>query len=583
MATPTTTGSTPPASGRIGQPTATSAVVLQAYKDSAFPGVAFTNQLAIDLTSNTLVFYDSNGAWQGLSGSAGVQSFYGPVAPVTGVEEGDRWFDTTTGVWNMWNKAKGKWLPGNIAYSATAPTNPQPGDAWFNTGTNILSFWNGTAWVPSDDFSAPGVFIGAMPTAAVVGSKWTDSNGVQYVCITTYASGGTMADWQQIVLATDPLATLIGQNGQLVVAQEATPPPTPTPSTAVTAATGLVWLDITDGSSAEGNYYVYTGSAWQLVTSPSTLVLCAGLKVSQTAPGILGTNLNYIWPDPLAVKITLNSAFAIGSDSNVSTNPGPWISSPISWISVTSNMATVGLANGTAGFMPQRSISIAGLTHTALNGTWTVSEVLDAQRLTFAATTADIAEVADTGEATFILKIGDVAEDPGLNEWFIYNSDSTTGGTGTWADWVLVTNPSTIALCATIGTRAAPNMISQRCILVGTDVSTGNPQNIAADLNGALADVMALADASFQNSDVALSNYAVASGSWVAPSMLYFSGPDQPLLTQVGWMGLDLLDTYSAQDIQALASVTDEGWTGTAYKISNSNFLSTYETNRGVL
>lgn len=576
--------STPPQSTRIGQPVQTSATVVPAYADTDFPSVAFTNQLAIDLTTKSLAYFDANGAWQGVVSSSGVQTFYGPVPPVAvNLSDGDRWFDTATGIWNVWNASKSSWMPGNAAYSSQPPTNPTIGQAWYDTATQTLYFWNGSDWVLGTDPTAPGIYTGAMPAAAVAGSSWTDPNGIQYVCITTYTSGGSLDYWVQITIGADPLVGLITQNGQLIQAQEIdTTNVYAGPSTQVPITTGLVWLDITDGAPTEGDYFVYTGTEWRVVTAPSTLVLCAGLRVSQNAQGIIGTNLNYIWPDPLASLVTLNSSFASGTGSANSAAPGPVVLANVSAVSVASNIATINV-DTTGGFLAGRSISVQGLATTALNSTWTLSQVIpNTEQLVFAAANvADIASTADAGTATLQFAIGDVAEDPVLNEWFIW--DQTANVTNTWADWVMVQNPSTVALCATIATQVLPELLSSRCVAVGRDVATGQYQNIPADLNAAFQDVLAIADVDYQAADIALSNYTIASGSYVQDSILYFVGSDQPVLANVAPVGVALMNTSSAQDAQVLISVTDSGWTGTATKIQSANFLATYATARGTL
>lgn len=585
MANPTTRNSTPPASSRIGQQAPINAIILQAYDDAAFPGIAFTNQLAIDLTTKTLVYYNADGAWQGVTSAADVQSFYGPVQPTTtNLFNGDRWFNTTTGVWNVWSAILGAWVPGNIAYSEVAPTAPTVGEAWYDTSTQTLKFWDGTAWVAAGTPTAPTVTTGTMPASAVQGSSWTDYLGIQYVCILSYTSGGTMANWRQLLSGSDPLASLINQNGQLIEAQELTVGVISAgPSTQAPIATGLVWLDITDGQPTEGNYYVYTGAAWQQVTNPATLVLCSGLKVSQNAPGILGTNLNYIWPDALASLITLNSIFALGTNSANSAAPGPTPPrANVANVAVTSNVATVFATGPTAGFQAGRNITLAGLATTSLNGSWKLSVANNISgKMTFNANVANVATTADTGTITEPFIIGDVAEDADANDWWLWDQINTV--TGTWADWVPVTNPSTVVMCATIATQQLSALISARCIAVGQDIATGQYQNVPADLNAALLDLQALGDATYQPADIALANYAVASGQYQANSVLYFVGQDAPLMANVGTVGLSVMNTYSGSDVQDLIGVTDEGFTGTSAKIQAANFLLTYTTARGTL
>lgn len=281
MSNPTTANGTPPASARIGQPIKPSSVVLRGYPDNGFPGIAFVGELAIDLDTKTLAYYDSNGAWQGVLGGADYQSFYGPVAPTTGVNEGDRWFSTVTQTWSTWSGALSAWLPGDAAYSKTTPTSPTVGQAWYNPTTKQLEFWDGTSWVLGGTSTAPQSFTGALPSAAHAGSRWTDSSGVQWICITAYTSGGTLANWQRVVLANDPLATLIRGNGNSIICREATSsPPTPTNPGGTAVTSGLIWLDLQKGSDNLGNFFVYDpsgGGSWKQVYAPATLELCLAL------------------------------------------------------------------------------------------------------------------------------------------------------------------------------------------------------------------------------------------------------------------------------------------------------------------
>lgn len=586
MTDPTTRIATPPQSSRIAQQAPTNAVILPAYTDVGFPGVAFSYQLAIDIDTNTLRFYNTNGAWQGILSAADVQTFYGPVTPTTtGVYDGDRWYNTATGIWHVWSEANTAWMPGDVAFSTQPPATPAVGDTWFDTANQVLKFWDGSAWVLGGAPTAPGSYTGAFPNGPVVeGSRWTDSFGVQFVCTTAYAAAmGTRANWTQITIGADPLVNLIQQNGQLIQAVEQTPGTiTAGPSVPVgmSVTTGLVWLNTTPASTYEGDYFVYTGTYWQQVINPGTLVLCAGLKVSQNAPGIVGTNLNYIWPDDLAALVTLNSSFVSGTGSAVPTDPGPVVSSAITAVQLTSNVARITVST-LAGFISGRTITVSGLTTTALNGTHVITEIdLPNMQIVFDKTNANIAPTADSGTATLVFQIGDVALDEPENEWFVFTADTPTGD---WVDWENVTNPSTVELCATIATQVLPSLISQRCIQVGQDVATGQYQNVPSDLNAALLDVLALADATYQPMEGSLSNYVTASQSYQQNSVLYFVGIEQPVLANVSPLGTSLMNTASSTAAQALISVTDQAWTGSDTKIQAANFLTTYTTARGTL
>ena len=101
-----------------------------------------------------------------------------PGAPLTG----QLWFNTTTGVLQVYNGVAFKSLGGSQA-SATAPTNNSIGDLWYNTTLSQLFVWTGTAWllIGPTYTSATGI-TGAIP--AVV----TDTLSASHIIIELYVN-----------------------------------------------------------------------------------------------------------------------------------------------------------------------------------------------------------------------------------------------------------------------------------------------------------------------------------------------------------------------------------------------------------
>lgn len=318
MATPTTQGRTPPQSGRIAQQAPAGTVVLPILEDGAFPQIAFTGQVAVNLSQKALAYYDTDGVWQSVISGSEVRSYYGEVAPTGVGMAGDRWFNSKSLMWYSWNPTYAAWMPGDIAYGESAPTNPTVGEAWFNPQTRALTYFNGTTWVSGSDPTAPGVYSGAMPAAATAGSAWTDTDGIAWACDTTYTGGTGTGKWSRWALRVDPLAKLILANRTAVSLGESSASP-PLPAMLWSAYTlGMVWLDTQPGSPNLGNFYVWDGTSWRRVYAPNTIDLCLSLIATQsnvqfintdsltlTAPGPATLHLSYV-PAPGSLHVYWN-------------------------------------------------------------------------------------------------------------------------------------------------------------------------------------------------------------------------------------------------------------------------------------
>ena len=99
-----------------------------------------------------------------------------PGAPLTG----QLWFNTTTGVLQVYNGVAFKSLGGSQA-AATAPTNNAIGDLWYDTSQDQLNAWTGTAWLlVGPIYNADTGVTGAIPTTII------DNASVSHVVIELY-------------------------------------------------------------------------------------------------------------------------------------------------------------------------------------------------------------------------------------------------------------------------------------------------------------------------------------------------------------------------------------------------------------
>ena len=99
-----------------------------------------------------------------------------PSAPLTG----QLWFNTTTGVLQVYNGSAFKSIGGSQA-SSTAPTGNSVGDLWYDTVNAQLNVWTGSAWLLVGPIYTSGSGItGAIPQTI------TDNTATTHVVITLY-------------------------------------------------------------------------------------------------------------------------------------------------------------------------------------------------------------------------------------------------------------------------------------------------------------------------------------------------------------------------------------------------------------
>lgn len=105
-----------------------------------------------------------------------------PSAPLTG----QLWFNTTSGVLNVYNGTAFKPI-GGAAAAASAPTNNTTGDLWYDTVNAQLNVWTGTQWLlVGPVYTANTGITGAIPTTIV------DNTAVSRVVIQLYVGAQTV-------------------------------------------------------------------------------------------------------------------------------------------------------------------------------------------------------------------------------------------------------------------------------------------------------------------------------------------------------------------------------------------------------
>lgn len=105
-----------------------------------------------------------------------------PTAPL----RGQLWFNTTSGVLNVYNGTVFKPI-GGAAAAATAPTNNTQGDLWYDNVNAQLNVWTGTQWLlVGPVYTANTGITGAIPTTIV------DNSAVSHVVIQLYVGAQTV-------------------------------------------------------------------------------------------------------------------------------------------------------------------------------------------------------------------------------------------------------------------------------------------------------------------------------------------------------------------------------------------------------
>lgn len=436
------------------------------------------------------------------------------------------------------------------------------------------------------------------------GIWWVDSiSGRAQTPSSTYATTVTG-------VASDPLQQLIQLNGLVFATGELTTgTPIPLLDPSLVPSPGLVWHDTQSGSPYQGEYFVYTGasgagsgSQWSQITNANTLTLVGALPVAVLG-GISSAYVN-LYVDPLSHLITGNSAVTNGA----STASGPSALSAVHVTSVAldgSGTATLTIDNNT--FMNVgRSVVLSGFTTATISGTTGVSVTqfngtfvltgATGNKIQFALAGAAVAQSTSldgTPIGTPAFMVGDIALEtfpagggqPSYAHWLVYNPQGAPAST--WADWVQVTNPLTLATCANLASSMISNMVSTAVQAVAADIAAGTYGQLAIDLNLLASDVLneALAAATPYDAGLVMLAGILDSTAGGSTEQAVVIGADgNPTVRPMGSLADTLLAASSAHDIQVAASVTGNQWTGTddpVTGIPNTSFLATYIAARG--
>jgi hypothetical protein len=127
-----------------------------------------------------------------------------PTAPLIG----QLWFNTTTGVLQVYNGTGFKSLGGSQAQSS-APTNNNQGDLWYNTTAQQLNVWTGSAWLlVGPIYSSTTGVTGAIPDTVL------DNTASPHVVVQLYVNGvivGYISEDAAFTLQSQPAGATFGQ------------------------------------------------------------------------------------------------------------------------------------------------------------------------------------------------------------------------------------------------------------------------------------------------------------------------------------------------------------------------------------
>lgn len=218
---------------------------------------------------------------------------------------------------------------------------------------------------------------------------------------------------------------------------------------AVAATTGTLTYD-------SGNATTQSASSTPTQTAGTTSTLTlAGILTNYNGLADGAINETYTFAvthgstgDDLTTA-TLSMTSASGLDNVASFTPGANNHATISNVAVTSNVATI-TTSAAHGFTSGATVVVAGLTNSALNGTWVLTSA-SGTTFTFAITHADIGSTADAGTADSGTPV--TVGDRGLKISFTGVADLLLGQT-----WTLAVHESFTATVATSGgTYTGPN------------------------------------------------------------------------------------------------------------------------------
>ena len=119
-----------------------------------------------------------------------------PSAPLVG----QLWFNTTSGVLNVYKGGTATWKAiGGAAAASSAPTNNTTGDLWYDTSGQQLNVWTGTAWL----LVGPSVTNGTGALATTVTSNATAYSVIQLLSANTTV--GFISSYDSNIVPTSPI------------------------------------------------------------------------------------------------------------------------------------------------------------------------------------------------------------------------------------------------------------------------------------------------------------------------------------------------------------------------------------------
>jgi len=147
-----------------------------------------------------------------------LESHSNATAPVT-PQQGQLWYDSSTGIIKVWNNTEWKDLGASIA-GAAGPTSPIIGDMWFDTTNSQLNVWNGIAYV-------------------LIGPAFSSGTGTTGILVETVSDGALDHVIIKVVVSDGVVA---------IISKDATFTPDPLITNFTTISPGYNLADIVDGN-----------------------------------------------------------------------------------------------------------------------------------------------------------------------------------------------------------------------------------------------------------------------------------------------------------------------------------------------
>jgi len=242
-----------------------------------------------------------------------------PGAPLTG----QLWFNTATGVLQVYNGVAFKSLGGSQA-SATAPTNNSVGDLWYDTTLAQLYVWTGTAWllIGPTYTSATGI-TGAIPTVV------TDTLSASHIIIELYVNNAIVGIVSDDAGPWAPSPAIAGfanvnpgiqlastVNGQTPLFQG-----TATNATSLNGVTASSFMRTNANTSTTGTLAVINNTGLTVGTNGDLAISVSGTAINFTNNDNNG-NINFVINKAgiVTTAMTINGATGVISGAAIDAN-----------------------------------------------------------------------------------------------------------------------------------------------------------------------------------------------------------------------------------------------------------------------